>query len=72
MPLPFIFGAISLAYGAKKGYDGHQKHSEADNIVNTAKRHYEEARTSFDNQLKATRESLEILDQEKKHMSTVQ
>lgn len=38
MPLPLIIGAAVLAaasYGAKKGYDGYQKHSEADKIVKT-------------------------------------
>lgn len=44
MPLPIIIGAAALAtaaYGAKKGYDGYQKHSEADEIVKSAKSRYE-------------------------------
>lgn len=55
MPLPLIIGAAALvtaAYGAKKGYDGYQKHSEADDIVKDAKYRYERKKNSFDRKRK--------------------
>jgi hypothetical protein len=64
MPLPLILGAaalVSAAYGAKKGYDGYQKHSEADEIVNAAKQRYEKQKKSFDKQESATTSALNIL-----------
>ena len=64
MPLPFIIAgavAVALGYGAKKGIDGYQSHSEADEIVNKAKRHYNDKKSSFDDQEKSTQESLEQL-----------
>ncbi|MGL6233623.1 hypothetical protein ACSZMQ_22510 [Aeromonas rivipollensis] len=67
MPIPIILGAaalVSAAYGAKKGYDGYQKHSEADDTVASAKKRYEETRTPFDIQEKATNEVLDVLGQE--------
>lgn len=57
MPLPLIIGAAALAtaaYGAKKGYDGYQKHSEADEIVKDAKNRYNRKKTTFDEQEKET------------------
>lgn len=53
MPLPLIIGAaaaVAAVYGAKKGYDGYQKHSEADDIVQAAKERYDENKASFDEQ----------------------
>lgn len=53
MPLPLIIGAAALvagAYGAKKGYDGHKKHSEADDIVKHAKSRYDRKKSEFDKQ----------------------
>lgn len=64
MPLPLIIGAAALAtaaFGAKKGYDGYQKHSEADEIVENAKYRYDETRSIFDDQEKETADSLEML-----------
>ncbi|AGX87495.1 hypothetical protein [Candidatus Symbiobacter mobilis] len=57
MPLPLIIaaGAIAAAsYGVKKGYDGYQKHSEADEIVDRAKTRYERQKSAFDEQDKET------------------
>lgn len=57
MPLPLILGAAALAasaYGAKKGYDGYQKHSEADEIVKSSKHRYDRKKSSFDEQEKTT------------------
>lgn len=67
MPLPLILGAAALAtaaFGAKKGYDGYQKHSEADDIVNDAKNRYAQKREAFDAQEAATTSALEVLGKE--------
>lgn len=64
MPLPFILAGAALAsaaYGAKKGYDGYQSHSEADEIVKGAQQRYDEKREVFDEQEKGTTEALEAL-----------
>jgi hypothetical protein len=64
MPLPIIFGlasAAAAAYGAKKGYDGYQKHSEADEIVKSAKHRYDRKKTVFDDQEKETTFALDML-----------
>ncbi|ATG88964.1 chemotaxis protein [Methylomonas koyamae] len=64
MPLPIILGIASLAtaaYGAKKGYDGYQKHSEADDIVDRAKRRYNSKKSVFDDHEKKTSLALEKL-----------
>ena len=64
MPLPLIIiaGSIfSTLYGAKKGYDGYQKHSEADEIVKSAQSNYGQKKSVFDDQEKETNFALEIL-----------
>lgn len=64
MPIPLIIGAavaIALGYGAKKGIDGYQNHSEADEIIDVAKRRYNDKKFSFDAQEKTTQKSLEQL-----------
>lgn len=51
MPLPFILAGVALAaagYGAKKGYDGYQDKSLANDILSSAKNEYEEAKRFFD------------------------
>lgn len=71
MPLPFIIGAaalVSAAYGAKKGYDGYQKHSEADDIVNAAKSRYAAQKETFDTQEKDATETLAALGQKELHI----
>lgn len=61
MPLPLIIGAAALAasaFGAKKGYDGYQKHSEADDIVKSAQKRYDSNKTVFETQERATQGEL--------------
>lgn len=64
MPLPLILAGAALvgaAYGAKKGYDGYQSHSEADEIVESAQQRYDEAREVFNKQEKKTTRALTAL-----------
>lgn len=64
MPIPLLIGAAVLltgAYGAKKGYDGYQKHSEADEIVENAKKRYGNQKNKFDTQEKDTQSTLSEL-----------
>ncbi|MBD3897907.1 chemotaxis protein [Halomonas sp. ML-15] len=64
MPLPIILAGAALAsaaYGAKKGYDGYQSHSEADKIVASAQQRYDEKREVFDKQETTTTAALEAL-----------
>lgn len=67
MPLPFILAGAALAsaaYGAKKGYDGYQSHSEADDIVKNAKERYDKKKTAFDATERTTTAALEELGKE--------
>ena len=64
MPIPFIIAAVvavAVGYGAKKGIDGYQSHSEADEIIDGAKRRYNGKKSSFDDQEKKTQKTLEQL-----------
>nr|UOP04513.1 hypothetical protein LVJ77_09555 [Conchiformibius kuhniae] len=64
MALPFILGAAALAaagYGAKKGYDGYQDKSRADEIVKDAQTKYEGAKQAYDTQNQYTNQDLESL-----------
>lgn len=64
MPLPFILGAAALAaagFGAKKGYDGYQDKSEANDILREAKSKYRLSKTSFDEVNELTTNSLTTL-----------
>ncbi|MCG7542104.1 MULTISPECIES: hypothetical protein [Pseudoalteromonas] len=61
MPLPFILAGAALAaagYGAKKGYDGYQDKSEADDIIKASKRKYDDEKSVFDEQNELTNQSL--------------
>ena len=64
MPLPFILSGAAIAaasYGAKKGYDGYQDKSKADEIVQTSKKHYEQNKKIFDSVNERTNIQLENL-----------
>ncbi|MFC5707157.1 hypothetical protein [Aeromonas eucrenophila] len=64
MPLPFILGAAAIAaagFGAKKGYDGYQDKSLANDILEGARSKYEKAKDSFDTVNEQTTTDLELL-----------
>lgn len=64
MPLPFVLGAAALAaaaYGGKKGYDGYQDKTLANEIVEKAKKDYEQSKSAFDSANTRTTNSLERL-----------
>ena len=51
MPLPFILAgaaAVVAGYGAKKGYDGYQDKTAANEILESAKNRYETKKEAFD------------------------
>lgn len=65
MPIPIIIGAAVLAtgaFGAKKCYDGYQKHSEADEIIRSAQNLYDRKKAEFDEQEKDTQTALASLN----------
>ncbi|NEN76315.1 chemotaxis protein [Pelistega sp. NLN82] len=64
MPLPFILGAAAAAAavaGIKKGYEGYQKKSIAEDITKEAQQAYDKARSDFDKVEKKTDQQLESL-----------
>ncbi|MBE0440385.1 MAG: chemotaxis protein [Gammaproteobacteria bacterium] len=64
MPIPIIIGvaaAAAAAYGAKKGYDGYQKHSEADEIVKNAQNRYDRKKRTFDDHEEEATHALDSL-----------
>ncbi|MFU2058512.1 chemotaxis protein [Avibacterium volantium] len=66
MPLPFILAGAAVAAvaaGAKKGYDGYQDSSKADDIIDREKRRYENAEENFKEQEKSMGKSLDKLGQ---------
>lgn len=61
MPLPFILAGAAAAvasYGAKKGYDGYQDKSLANDILESAKNDYETEKELFDKVNERTSNSL--------------
>ncbi|WP_298715896.1 hypothetical protein [uncultured Oceanisphaera sp.] len=51
MPLPFILAGAAIAaagFGAKKGYDGYKDKSLANDILDSTKKNYREAKNNFD------------------------
>ncbi|WP_404418828.1 hypothetical protein [Marinospirillum sp.] len=61
MPLPFILAGAAIAaagYGAKKGYDGYQDKSEANEIIEDSKKNYDNHKLVFDKQNEWTNQSL--------------
>ncbi|TCT64739.1 hypothetical protein EDB44_10439 [Vibrio crassostreae] len=64
MPLPLILGAAAVAaagFGAKKGYDGYQDKTEANDIIERAKSDYEDAKCHFDEANEVTEKHLNNL-----------
>lgn len=63
MPLPFILAgaAIAAAVGAKKGYDGYQDKSRADDILEESKKLYRNRKDVFDAINNQTSQALECL-----------
>lgn len=61
MPLPFILAGaavVAAGYGAKKGYDGYQDKTTANDIIKTSKNKYENEKSLFDEQNDTTTQSL--------------
>ncbi len=64
MPIPILIGigvAAAASYGAKKAYDGYQKHSESDEIVDKARERYDKQHSLFQKQEARTMNSLKTL-----------
>jgi hypothetical protein len=61
MPLPLILAGAAIAaagFGAKKGYDGYQDKSEANDIIEAAKRKYDKDKKNYDEHNENTNLSL--------------
>lgn len=61
MALPFIIlgaAAAATAFGGKKAYDGYQKKSEADDVLDRAQRRFDKHKDSFETTNKTTSEKL--------------
>lgn len=61
MALPFIIlgaAAAATAFGGKKVYDGYQKKSEADDVLDRAQRRFDKHKDSFETTNKTTSERL--------------
>jgi len=64
MALPFIIlgaAAAATAFGGKKAYDGYQKKSEADDVLDRAQRRFDKHKDSFETTNKTTSEKLSEL-----------
>jgi len=64
MALPFIIlgaAAAATAFGGKKAYDGYQKKSEADDVLDRAQRRFDKHKDSFETINKTTSEKLSEL-----------
>ncbi|OOR90846.1 chemotaxis protein [Moraxella caviae] len=64
MPLPLLLAGAAIATvgaGIKKGYDGYQDKSKADNIVKASKERYEAAQEKLNQRNKLTSQTLEKL-----------
>lgn len=67
MPLPLILvggAALIAGVGVKKGYDGHQKRSKADGIVDAAKGRYEAKRSDHAEHESGANQALELLGED--------
>lgn len=61
MPLPLIIGAAALSalgVGAKKAFDGYESHSQADAIIEQAKKSYDASKAAFDERSKVVQGAL--------------
>lgn len=70
MPIPILLGAAVFAagYGVKKGYDGYQKHSEADEVIKDAKERYAAQEKIFSVQEESTTAALNALAEDELHI----
>ena len=64
--IPFLI----LAYSAKKGYDGYQKHSEAEEIIKSAETRYKRKKSAYDDQEKETAFAFDLLNKKELEISS--